>query len=612
MIIEALVVAFVAAFYVGFDKAKLNLAITFTYTAAFTVLSALAMYVILYATTPAFVGIMGGYYNVAILPCIVGSIVLVFLAAGRDEPIEVAVQALKLCVFIALFIFVAIAPLTNTQELHDLPKVTVHGNISNSDFAPIDPQNMRIVDQSMAYYMGNKVIGSSDQNLGSQFRVTQSDFTIQNVNGRLYWVAPLEFRDVWKWMSADTSPGFIMVDAEDPSKPAKLYIGYKMKYMTSSYFGDYVIRHLYTHGYTKVELRDINFEVTDSLKPMWVVTLTNPTIVNTGDVVNGVAVIDPETGKITKYALGNVPAWVDRVMPEGTAMNYLSWYGTLGHGWLNAAITEKDVNVITSNEMYFIHGKDGEAYWFTGMTSPSSADQSLTSIALVSSRDGSVDIYKTSGLNEHAAVNAVNAAPGVSNYKNYNGCQPIPYDCSGRLAYVVPVAASTSLGSVYQEVAIVDALTGHVSVGDTKAKAFEGFRRYINQNGYDFAVTETSVQATSNGEVGRISGIVSSGDLGYRLVYLNNSESVYEVSVSQFPEIAFTDVGDLVNMSYDETGDSIVNVGGFDNLELNVKISTEQMNYSADRVNQTAVEENNWDKQQELQNELDSLRNDAA
>lgn len=610
MILNAIIVALIAAFCIEFaEDGRFSLSKTLVHYGIAAVFGTVLTYVWLYIDTPAFVGIMGGYYRVAAIPIIVISILLFFISTESDA--AKILQGVKIGAVVVIGVFLMLTPAVYSNALHDVPNVTIHNNISNgSNFAPIDPQNMRIIDQSMAYYLGNKVLGSSDQNLGSQFEVKQSDFSIQNVNGRLYWVAPLEFRDIYKWHSAGASPGFVMVDAEDPNKAAKLYTGYNMQYMNSAYFGKYVIRHLYANGYTNFRLEDINFEVTDNLKPKWVVSLTAPTVLNDGDVVEGIAVIDPETGDIEHYPVSGAPAWVDRVMPEETAKNYLDWYGMLVHGYLNAILSQKDVNVISSDEMYLIHGNNGQAYWFAGMTSPSRGDQSLTGIALVNSRTGDVSLYKTSGWNEQAVINNVNAA--VSNYKNYHGCQPIPYDCSGRLAYVVPVAANTDIGSSFQEVSIVDAQTGHPVIGETKAKAFEAYRRYLNQNGYDFAVTSSSRLGNVTGLVNRISGIVSSGELGYRLLYLNGSEVIYEVPISQFPEVALTDKGDNVSMAYEDTNDTVITVNRFDNAGIDARISEEQKNYTQVRENQTALETNNWDKQQELQGEIDKLRSGDA
>lgn len=587
MLVESIIVALIASFFLGFEDKKFSLKKTFKYYGITAIVGTVLIYVYLYLFTPAFVGVLGGYYIVAAIPILIISALYIFTGkSNNSDNIEIGIQALKIIAVIGIFIYLLATPILDNQKLHDIPQVKVYNNISQgSNFAPIDAQNMRIVDQSMAYYLGNKVIGSSEQNLGSQFEVKQNDFTIQNVNGRLYWVAPLEFRGIFKWWSAKTSPGFIMVDAEDPSAPAKLYTGYKMKYMTSSFLGDYIIRHLYSNGYQNVELKDINFEVTDKLQPRWVVSLTTPSVLNSGDVVKGVAVIDPENGDITEYSLGNAPEWVDRVMPEELARNYLSWYGKYIHGWLNSVITEKDVNVVSSGDMWLIHGNNGQAYWFAGMTSSSSKDQSLTSIALVNSRDGTVNLYRMNGWNEQAVMDAVNVT--VSNFKNYHSSAPIPYDCSGRLAYVVPIAASSENGEIFQEIGIVDAITGHVSLGNTKAIAFEGYRRYLNENGYNFAITSSRAIGNITGIVNRISGIISANNLDYRLIYLNNSNIIFEIPISQYPEAALTNIGDTVNMTYEDTRDSVITVDSFNNSGIDVRISAEQQNYTRMRTNQT-------------------------
>jgi hypothetical protein len=405
------------------------------------------------------------------------------------------------------------------------------------------------------------------------------------VNGHLYWVAPLEFQGLFKWMNRGTSPGYIMVDAEDPTAQPVLKTGYNMKYMTSAYFSTELTRHLYQNGYDHVRLRDINFEVTDELKPKWVITLTQPTVLNTGDVVTGVAIVDPESGEIEEYPVGSAPSWVDRVMPEETAKDYLSWYGGYVHGWWNSVTAGQDVNVISSDDMWLIHGQNGRAYWFCGMTSSSSSDQSLTSIVLIDSRDGTISQYRLSGWNEQAVINAVDVA--VSNFKTYHASAPIPYDCSGNLAYVVPIAATSGNGEIFQEVAIVDAHTGHVSLGNTKAIALEGYKRYLNTNGYNFAITASSTRKNITGSVSRISQIIPSSDSGYRLIWLNDSNIIYEVAVSQYPTVALTYVTDNVSMSYEDSNDTVINVDYFKNADVIPRVSAEQQNYTLARTNAT-------------------------
>ncbi len=156
---------------------------------------------------------------------------------------------------------------------------------------------------------------------------------------------------------------------------------------------------------------------------------------------------------------------------------------------------------------------------------------------------------------------------------NINRTIPIPYDCSGRLAYVVPIAASSENGEIFQEVGIVDAITGHVSLGNTKAVAFEAYRRYLSDNGFNVSVSSSRFKGAISGVVNRISGIVSANNLDYRLVYLNNSNIIFEVPISQYPEAAITNTGDTVNMTYEDTNDSLITVDHFDNLGINARVN---------------------------------------
>ncbi|MDD4377775.1 MAG: hypothetical protein PHH48_06540 [Eubacteriales bacterium] len=226
MLLESILIAIIAAFYIGFKDGHFDAKKTLLTYGFLGVLCTIGTYIYLYFFTPSFVGVIGGYYRVAVLPILFVSIICLSKAVSSNSSgIEAGIQMLKILVVSGVFIYLAFTPISHNQQLYNIPNVTVHDNISDgSNFAPIDAQNMRIIDQSMAYYLGNKVIGGSDNNLGSQYEVKESDFTIQNVNNRLYWVAPLEFRGIFKWWSLHSSPGFIMVDAKIRTKLANFVL----------------------------------------------------------------------------------------------------------------------------------------------------------------------------------------------------------------------------------------------------------------------------------------------------------------------------------------------------------------------------------------------------
>ena len=82
-----------------------------------------------------------------------------------------------------------------------------------------DLRHVRVVPEESAIFAGNKVVGQ----LGAYYRV--GDFNVQVTRGKLVWVAPLEFQGVVQWLSRGTSPGVIVVSAEDPDEQAEVVAG---------------------------------------------------------------------------------------------------------------------------------------------------------------------------------------------------------------------------------------------------------------------------------------------------------------------------------------------------------------------------------------------------
>lgn len=541
----------------------------------------------MFLVTPAITGVLGGLFRIAVLPVLLVAVARLVVRKYFDGydgfDADTILQITKIAVVLALGIYLAVAPGTLLNgDLYKIPQVEESNqeNLTNSNFAPVDPQHMRVVNQSMAYTIGSREISNgTSKNLGSMYQVGVEDFSIQNVkdqNGveKLYWVAPLQYQGIGQWKNIGYSPGFIMVDAENPYASAQLHLGFEMRYLTSAYYKDDVIRHLYFSGYTNFGLEDINFEVTDDLQPRWVVSLTYPTVLNTGKVVKGVAIVDPETGAIEEYDITEVPEWVDRVIPESLALDYLRWKGAYTHGFWNLVPwigTNKDYNIpCTINgeeEMWLVHGKDNHGYWFTGMTSHSSADQALVANVMVDSRTGRMHIYEMSGWNEQAVIDAVNHADSVKN-NQWQGCAPIPYDFLGSLAYVVTVVADTGNGVIFKKIAIVDAGSGNVALGNNRVEAYEAHRQFLSKSKFGGVVSESSVSSNMRGTVGRISDVSSGEEGNYRVFQLNGSDAIFEVGTTPYPEAELTMSGDMVRIFFGETGEQVLAVTAFDNLDI--------------------------------------------
>lgn len=622
MIIEAIVVAFMAALFIGFKDGKLDIGKTIKYWVVAGVLTALMMLIVIWLDQPAFVGIWSGYYRIAVIPIVFVSLLYLLHGGENQEGKEAAVQVIKIVAVLLVGLYLAFTGPLYANQLYNVPQVQIFQNISepNGIMDPINPEHVRLIDQKMAAYLGNKIIGQYG-NIGSQYEVLEEDFHIQKVNDHLWWVAPLEFRGFGIWTNIKTSPGFVMVDGEDPFVEPKLVLNHQMRYMPSAYFGDYIERYAYGLGYEHVRLEDYTFEVTDNLEPRWTVSITHPTILNDGDVTDGVLVINPETGEFKEYPMGAIPEWIDRVVPERVAKNYVSWLGEYVHGWRNAnwfLAPQKDVNEPTTVtvsgkksgtekiELFLVYGSNKDPYWFVGMTSPSASDQSLTSIILTDVRTGKLYQYMMSGANEQAILDAVDS--DVRYQQTWFGSAPIPYNVYGRLTYIVPIFAETDRGNIYKQVAFVDALTSHTVRADTKAEAAERYKAYLVNKGLEVALTQSSTLRALSGTVVRIGNIVVDGISSFR-VWLNTSNIIFAVDPLVLHEVPVTAIGDRVNISYDDTGDAVVAATKFDNLEIDARQSKEYITMMQDSANRTKRTEV-WEKKKQLEEELNKIKNE--
>ncbi len=95
--------------------------------------------------------------------------------------------------------------------------------------------------------------------------------------------------------------------------------------------------------------------------------------------------MDPQSGAIKEYAVKDVPAWVDRIMPSSTVDNYLAWWGLYHDApWFNpsGAKQQKPVGGIE-----LLYNTAEQPVWLVMMSSNAQTDRSSTGVVLFSTRD---------------------------------------------------------------------------------------------------------------------------------------------------------------------------------------------------------------------------------
>jgi hypothetical protein len=472
---------------------------------------------------------------------------------GKVSLILIAVILLYLTVFQVVTTWA----LFHTNEYRDLiGKIDAESNISNH-MLPISIEKIRVVDQSLAQLLGDKVLGSQPA-LGSQ--VTLGEFNIQKVNNDLYWVAPLLHSGFFKWQkNMEGTNGYVMVNAcnERDVKLVQEINGKKIyiKYQSEAYFFDNLERYLYFHGYWHVGLTDYSFEIDDSGIPYWVVTKYKKTIGFSGEDATGVVIVNAQTGEINEYSIANTPKWVDRIQPGEFIETQLNDWGNYIKGFWNFSNEDK---LKITEPVSMVYGDDNNAYWYTGLTSVGS-DESTVGFALVNTRTKKAFWYKQSGATENAAQNS---AKGKVQEKGFNASLPIPYNINNIPTYVMTLKDNGGLVKMYAMVAIEDYTI--VGVGNTLRESLMAYKNAFNQSGNKLNTKSKTEKNIIKSVISRINGDVKNGNTYYYFT-LRNLPKVFIGSSQISNDFPLTNPGDSVFITYDNDNQEVIDVSSFKN-----------------------------------------------
>lgn len=505
----------------------------------------------------------------AILMIISGILFIIELSISAKKKKKTLAKVLGF-ITVLFFIMLTLVPLFSTWSLFHsesyrnlIGEVTVGENFTQK-VAPISTEKIRIVDESMAYRLGDKVLGAQPS-LGSQ--VTLGKFNIQKVGDQLYWVAPLIHSGFFKWKknSAGT-PGYVMVSAtnerdvklvqEVDNKPIKI------KYQPNAFFSQNLSRHIYFSGFMTQGYTDFTFEIDDNGHPYWVVTLYKKKVGFEGRDASGVITVDAQTGEIKKHKIDEAPLWVDRIQPEEFIVSQLDDWGEYVLGYWNFANEQK---LTTTKGISLVYGEDNRSYWYTGLTSVG-ADEGTVGFVLVDTRTKETIWYKQVGATESAARQS---AMGKVQEKGYVASFPITYNINGIPTYVMSLKDNAGLVKMIAMVCIEDYTI--VGVGNTMKETLRAYKNAYNSKGNNISPDSMMKAYTIETTVKRISSDIRNGNTFYYLL-LNNYEDKIFIGSSQIAtELPLTQPNDRVKIRYDDGTNEMVDIIWMDNLEITLR-----------------------------------------
>lgn len=452
---------------------------------------------------------------------------------------------------------------TMYQQLGEVEKVKFEEMVKQIDLSQIP-----IVDEALAKKQADKKIGE-DIALGS--RVNLGTPSIQQVNGELIFVAPLEHSGIFKWNTFRSTPGYITVSASNPNKVN--YVtelnGEKIEifYQTSAYFGNDLKRYIRSQGYGTVGLTEYTFELNDEGRPYWVVTTYENRTIWGSPEATGVVIVDAQNGKTDWYAWNDVPEWVDIVQPQEFVEKQINNWGRLVHGWWNPSNTDK----IEKTDLTIPVFVDGDCYYFTGMTSVGS-DDSCVGFIMVNTRNKKAIMSYMSGATEKAAMKS---AEGLVQDFGYKATEPLPVNINGIPTYTGSLKDEEGLIKAYSMVNVQN--YSIAAKGNNLEEAKRNYMQAISKSGSNQVVgADEAYSYTYEGKVERISSVVEDGFTYYYLVVEGEREKIFTASYLVSDELAVTRDGDMVKISYIDDKNGAVDIVTFDNLGFGMPISESQ------------------------------------
>jgi len=595
-----IVMAILAIGRLGFGRREaFNVRKFTTWFAWFFVINYLICLLILYFSEPALTGPFWGWQWV-LWPLVISSIANLFAFArpalnvleeasavsqgrsrsSRSTPTQIPANASRGAIAAGIFglvvagvIGIVVSGLivvfttwfdSNAKALAAIPNVKIE---SSPKLPPTDPKNIVLVSESIAAFKGQQVLGSNGQNLGSTYSIDPASYTLQSINHHLYYVGPLTYNSIFANLNSPTTPGFVVVDAEDPQQIPVLHTEptASLAYLPGALLNQDLIRHVYLSGYTYGKLVDPTLELDDSFHPYWTISLMQPIRGYIGDTLTEILIVNAHTGEIKKYLPQDVPTWVDRVMPSSTVTDYLTWWG-LYHAapWFNPSGMGQQSPVGNPELLY---NNADLPVWLVSMTSSSANDQSSTGVFLFDTHKNEAHFYQLSGLGIGSNVQSTFQSTS-KNIRNYEVASTRLYQIDGTPTWIAIYVQSSGSGG-FQSVGVVDAknLNGsNVQYEPSLSLALQDYQQWLTQQG-NGTTTPTGGQQTATGKVLRISAVQQGNNTIY-YIQIQGQSVIFTANLSLSPKLPLVQPGDIISGGYVNTGTTVVNFTSFDDTSI--------------------------------------------
>ncbi|MGH2551199.1 MAG: hypothetical protein ACRDHN_17575, partial [Thermomicrobiales bacterium] len=524
----------------------------------------------MYYLTPSFQGTLGGLWPLALLA------IAPAVAAGlafNDHRVRTLVWGIITPVVILLVVplvqigYSCWGP-TNAMRYAELANIRVA--TENETVPPTDPNKMVQVSKNVAVFKGQTALTSTSQNLGSRVKINPDDYVLQAVQGHRYWIAPLVFANMgegfWGPLRGETysSPGYVVVDAQDPNKDASVHLEFHISLFDGGSFHQNLRRYLYQRGFDHGAMVEMKFEVDDNWRPHWIVSYAKNRFEGVGGAqIDKVIVVDvgDENPKVATYDLGKEPEWIERVMPLSMITDYVTDWGMYNNDyarenpwsvWWNI---RKDGSLKPS-EYDLNYTTDSHSVYAIPMTSANGSDHAVAGLVIYDTRKNEAVLYpKVRGFNTgNTVIETIQHAP-VFLGKNLEVDQVQLYSIYGELTWMAVITNPQSIGKGFAGVALLHAHSQNASEVIFAPDMNRALGQYASQlarkrTGLGNVAQQSQAKSISGKVLGF--GIVpgSTQSPNVWTILLEGDSRIFTVTRDTYAKIPMIKEGDTITISY--------------------------------------------------------------
>jgi hypothetical protein len=428
-----------------------------------------------------------------------------------------------------------------------------------------DANEMVVNDVHLAYTAAHQALGSGGNNLGSYYDVFENEGVQQWIDGRNWFLFPLELNGLmeqkgWLTHQHDCGAGFVAVPADVPNPVVKIESGLCLKYLPGSYFSLNLQRYVYTHGYSDGQLGEPMMEGDDDWHVFFTISYVQPAFIVGGPKVVKVLIVDPANGEIKEYAPDKVPAWVDRVNSEeivrGWTENFAK-YGKVPDFFNSNGAGQMKVDTIRLINTRGPH----QVYQLPLLANKDNAI-STNGIVLYDTRTNKGVLYEAegaSGLGSSATLKAAFESIGANTqhwkveHIQWYSIQSVPTWMAIYSKEVQGPGGDTY--TVFAGIGFIEARdtnSADVQFGLSKEEALDKYKDWLSHRSNTEKVAEEVAPQTLSGTILRIAHeVLTNNQTSYTIVFKGDTR-VFDVSHNLSPLLPVVRDGDSISITFEQ------------------------------------------------------------